>query len=155
MYMRRISNWIFIWCTQGSGGLLTGYSFGVWMGQADCWPNIYSVYAGLCRITDWIFIHCMQGSGRLLTRYSFSIWHRSGGLLTKYSFGVCRGQADYWPYIHSAYGIGQADCWLNINSVYAGIWWITDRIFSWCMQGSGRLPIGYSLIGLGRSELNI
>jgi hypothetical protein len=115
------------------------------MGQADCWLNIYSVYAGLRRITDCIFIWCMQGSGGLQTGYSFSIWHRSGGLLTEYSFSVCRGQADYWPDIHSAYGIGQADCWLNIHSVYAGVRRITDRIFSRCMNGSGRLLTEYSV----------
>jgi hypothetical protein len=169
------------------------------MGQADCWLNIYSVYAGLHQITDCIFIQCMQGSGRLLTRYSFSVWHRSGGLLTEYSFsvcrgqadywqniqsvyewvrqianrifswgmqgssglpttysfGVCRGQVDYWPDIHSAYGIGQADFWPNIHLVYAGIRRIPNSIFIWCMQGSGRLPIGYSLIELGSWELNI
>jgi len=121
-------------------GFPTKYSFGVWMDQADCWPNIYLVNAGVRWITDQIFSWCKQGASRLLTEYLF---------------GVCRGQADYWPDIHSVYGIGQVDCWLNIHSVYAGIQQITNQIFIWCMQGSGRLPIGYSLIGLGGSELNI
>jgi hypothetical protein len=56
-----------------------------------------------------------------------SIWD---GYLTKYSFGVCRGQADYRP---------------NIQLVYAGVWRITDQIFSWCMQGSGGLLTKYSV----------
>ena len=99
------------------------------MGQADCWPNIDSVYAGLHRITDWIFIWCMQGSGGLLTGYSFSVWHRSGGLLTEYSFSVCRDPVDYWQ---------------NIQSVYEWVRWIANQIFSWCMQGSGGLPTTYS-----------
>jgi hypothetical protein len=47
------------------------------------------------------------------------------------------------------------DCRPNIQLVYPGIQWITDQIFIWCMQGSGRLPIGYSLIGLGGLELNM
>ena len=169
-WVRRIADRIFIQCMQGSGGLLTGYSFSVlhrsgrllteysfsvcrgqanyWpdihsaygIGQADCWLNIHSVYAGVRRIANQIFSWCMQGSG---------------GLPTTYSFGVCRGQVDYWPDIHSAYGIGQADFWPNIHLVYAGIRRIADWIFIWCMQGSGRLPIRYSLIELGSSELNI
>jgi len=119
--IRRITNWIFIWCINGSGRLLTEYLFSVcrtpldyWLdihsaygiGQADCWLNIHSVYAGIRWITDRIFSRCMNGSG---------------GLLTKYSFGVCRGQVDYWLDVHSAYGIGQADFWPNIHLVYAGI----------------------------------
>ena len=161
MYMRRISDWIFIWCTLGSGGLATKYSFSVCRGQVDYWPNIHWVFECVWQITEWTFIGCINGSGGLLTGYSFSVWHRSGGLLTKYSVGVCRdpadyqGQADYWPVIHSVYGIGQADFWPNIHLVYAGIRRIPDWIFIWCMQGSGRLPIGYSLIELGSSELNI
>jgi len=143
------------------GGFPTEYSFDVHRDQADYWLNIYLVYKWVRRIADRIFIWCMQGSGGLLTGYSFSVWHRSGGLLTKYSVGVCRdpadyqGQADYWPDIHSVYGIGQADFWPNIHLVYAGIRRIPDWIFILCMQGSGRLPIGYSLIELGSSELNI
>jgi hypothetical protein len=54
--VRQIANWIFSWCMQGSGGLLTGYSFDVWMGQVDCQPNIHLVYAGVRWITNWIFI---------------------------------------------------------------------------------------------------
>jgi hypothetical protein len=80
------------------------------MGQADCWLNIHSVYEWVRQIANPISSQCVNGSG---------------GLLTKYSFGD------------------------------AGIQWITYWIFIWCMQGSGRLPIGYSLIGLDRSELNI
>jgi hypothetical protein len=52
-YMGWISDWIFIWHTQGSGRLVTKYSFGV------------------CRvrqISDWIFSWCVQGSG------GFSDW---------------------------------------------------------------------------------
>ena len=105
--MGRISDWISIWRTQGSGGLVTEYSFGVCRDPADCWPNIYSVYAGVRRITDPIFIWWKQASG---------------GLLTEYSFSVYRVQADYWP---------------NIHLVYAGVRWISNWIFSWCVQGSG------------------
>ena len=112
------------------GGFPTEYSFDVHRDQADYWLNIHLVYKWVRRIADWIFIQCMQDSA---------------GLLTVYSFGLCRGQADYWPDIHSAYGIGQADCWLNIHSVYAGVRRITDRIFSWCMNGSGGLLTEYSV----------
>ena len=154
-WVRRIADRIFIQCMQDSAGLLTGYSFSVWhrsggllteysfsvcRDPADYWQNIHSVYEWVRRIANWIFSWCMQGSG---------------GLPTTYSFGVCRGQVDYWLDIHSVYGIGQADFWPNIHLVYAGIWQITDQILIWCMQGSGGLPIGYSLIGLGGSELNI
>jgi len=38
--VRRITDWIFIRCMQGSGGLLTEYSLGICRGQADCGPNI-------------------------------------------------------------------------------------------------------------------
>jgi hypothetical protein len=41
----------------GSGGLLTEYSFGVCRDPADYQPNIHSVYAGVRRITNWIFIN--------------------------------------------------------------------------------------------------
>jgi hypothetical protein len=137
-YMGWISDRIFIWRTQGSGGLLTKYSFGVCQDLADYWPNIHLVYARIWRITDLIFIWCMQGSG---------------GWPTEYSVGVCRDLADYW---------------LNIHSVYTGFRWIANWIFSWCVLGSGglltrhsfgvctgRLPIGYSSIVLGELELNI
>jgi hypothetical protein len=50
--IRRISDQIFIWCMQGSGGLLTKYSFGVCRGQADFRLNIHSVYTGFRRITN-------------------------------------------------------------------------------------------------------
>jgi len=139
-WVRQIAGWIFIQCIQDSTGLLTVYSFGVCRGQADYWQNIQSVYEWVRWIANQIFSWGMQGSGRLPTTYSF---------------GVCRGQADYWPDIHSVYGIGQADFWPNIQLVYAGIRRIPDWIFIWCMQGSGRLPIGYSLIELGSLELNI
>ena len=112
------------------GGFPTEYSFDVHRDQVDYWLNIHLVYKWVRRIADWIFIQCMQDSA---------------GLLTVYSFGLCRGQADYWPDIHSAYGIGQADWWLNIHPVYAGIRWITDRIFSWCMNGPGGLLTEYSV----------
>jgi hypothetical protein len=49
--------------------------------------------------------------------------------VTEYSFGVCRDPAD---------------CRLNIHLVYAGVRWITDQIFSWCMEGSGGLLTKYS-----------
>jgi hypothetical protein len=39
----------------GSGGLLTKYSFGVCRDLADYQPNIHLVYAGVRRITNWIF----------------------------------------------------------------------------------------------------
>jgi hypothetical protein len=49
----------------------------------------------------------------------------------------------------------EVDFQLNIHLTYARIRQISDQIFTQCMQGSGGLPIGYSLIGLGGSELNI
>ena len=78
--IRRITDWIFIWCMNGSGRLLTEYSVGVCRGQADYWLNIQWVYKWVRRIANWIFSWCMQGAG---------------GLLTEYSFDVCRGQVDY------------------------------------------------------------
>jgi hypothetical protein len=48
--IRLITDQIFIPCMQGSGGLLTKYSFGVGIGQADVRPNIHPVYAGVRRI---------------------------------------------------------------------------------------------------------
>jgi hypothetical protein len=89
---------------QGSGGLLTEYSFDVCRGPGDFRLNIHSVYTGFRQITDRIFSWGMQGSG---------------GLLTKYSFGVCRGLAD---------------CQLNIQLVCAGIRRITDQIFIDCTR---------------------
>ena len=132
-YMGWISDRIFIWHTQGSGGLVTEYSFGVCMDPVDCWLNIHSVYAGVRWITNEIFSWCMQGSSRFPTEYSFSVYMvqadyrrntqlvyaRSGGLLTEYSFGVCRGPVDFR---------------LNIQLVCAGIRRITDQIFIWCMH---------------------
>ena len=123
--IRRITDWIFIWCMNGSGGWLTKYSFGVCRDPADYRLNIHLVYKWVRRISNWIFSWCMQGSNGLLTGYSFDVW------------------------------TGQVDCWPNIHLVYAGIQWITNQIFILCMQGSGGLPIGYSLIGLGGLKLNI
>jgi hypothetical protein len=65
---------IFIWCIEVSGGLLTEYSFGVWIGQADYRPNIHSVYGWVRRITDRIFIQCMDGPGGLPTKYLLGVW---------------------------------------------------------------------------------
>ena len=45
---------------QGSGGLLTEYSFGVCRGPADFRLNIWLVCAGIRQITDQIFIWCMH-----------------------------------------------------------------------------------------------
>jgi hypothetical protein len=151
--IRRIADRIFIQCMQGSGGLPTEYSVGVCRGQADYPLNIQLVYAGVRWITDQIFIWWMRGSGEFPTEYSFSVYRV------------------------------QADDQLNIQLVCAGIRRISDRIFiqcmngvrqianwifSWCVQGSSglliryslgvctsRLPIRYSLIALGGSELNI
>ena len=95
--IRRISDWIFIQCMNGSGGLPTKYSVGVCRGQADYWPNIHLVNAGVRRISDWIFIQCIQGSGR---------WP------TEYSVGMCRDLADYWSDIHLVYALGGSE--LNI-----------------------------------------
>jgi hypothetical protein len=67
--IRRITDQIFIWCMNGSGGLLTEYSFSVCRDPADYQPNIHSVYAGVRRMIDWIFIPCMQGSGGLPIGY--------------------------------------------------------------------------------------
>jgi hypothetical protein len=192
--MEWISDWIFIWRTQGSGGLVTEYSFGVCRHPVDCWPNIHLVYAGVRRISDQIFIWWMQGSSRLLTEYSFGVYRGpadfrpnihsvytgfrritdwifswcmqgSGGLLTKYSFGVCRGPVDFRPNIQLVCAGIRRIFRLNIHSVYECVRRIANWIFSWCVQGSGRLlirysfgvctsrlPIGYSLIAL---ELNI
>jgi hypothetical protein len=41
----------------GSGGLLTEYSFGVCRDPADYQPNIHLVYAWVRRVTNWIFIN--------------------------------------------------------------------------------------------------
>src|ERR1700676_4877066 len=81
--VRRITDQIFIPCMQGSGGLLTEYSFGVCKGPADFRLNIHSVYARVRRISDRIFIWCMNG------------------FPTEYSFSVYRGQADCEPNSHS------------------------------------------------------
>jgi len=40
-----------------SGGLLTEYSFSVCRDPADYQPNIHLVYAGVRQITNWIFIN--------------------------------------------------------------------------------------------------
>jgi len=162
-----------------SGGLLTEYSFSVWMCQVDYWLNIYLVYRWVRRITDRIFIRCIEVSGGLLKIFIRCI-EVSGGLLTEYSFGVWIGQADYRPNIHSVYGwvrritdrifiqcmdgpgglptkyslgvwIDQADCRPNIYLVY---WWvrrITDRIFIQCFDGSGKLPNKYICCGMNGS----
>ena len=98
--IRRITNWIFIQCRNGSGRFWTKYSFSVCRDLVDYQPNIHLVYATVQQITDWIFIPHMQGLGRWLIRYSF---------------GICRGPADYW---------------LNIQSVYARVRQITDWIFN-------------------------
>jgi hypothetical protein len=45
---------------QGSGGLLTKYSFGVCRGLVDFRLNIQLVCAGIQQITDQIFIWCMH-----------------------------------------------------------------------------------------------
>ena len=72
--IRWITDLIFIWCMQGSGGLLTEYSFGVCRDPADDWLNIHLVYELVRWITYWIFSWCVQGSGGLLTEYSFSVY---------------------------------------------------------------------------------
>ena len=141
MYMRWITHRIFNEHMNGSGGLPTQYSFNVYKGQADCWPNIHSVHVGVRqisnihspytwvrRIADPIFIWWIQGSGRLLTKYSLS---------------VCRGQADF-KYSFTVC-MGQADCRPNIHWVYVGVRWITDQIFIHHKQGSGGSLIEYSL----------
>jgi len=93
--IRSISDQIFIWCMQGSGGLPTEYSFGVCRGQVDFWLNIHSVYTGVRQISDWIFIWCVQGSG---------------GLLTRHLFGVCTGRL---PIGYSLIVLGELE--LNIK----------------------------------------
>ena len=127
MYMRRITHRIFNERMNRSGGLPTQYSFNMYRGQVDCWPNIHSVhvvvrwisnihspYTRVRRIADPIFIWRIQGSG---------------GSQIEYSLSVCRSQADRW---------------LDIHSPYAGVRRITDRIFIHCLQGSGRSPNEYS-----------
>ena len=87
--IRQISDWIFIWCMQGSGGLLTGYSFSVWHRSGRFLTKYsFGVCTGVRWISDWIFIQCIQGSGR---------WP------TEYSVGVCRDPADHWLNIHLVY----------------------------------------------------
>jgi hypothetical protein len=71
--IRRISDQIFNWCMNRSGGWLTEYSFSVCRDPVDYWLNIHSVYEWVRRIADWIFIWCMQGSGGWLTEYSFCV----------------------------------------------------------------------------------
>jgi hypothetical protein len=53
---------------QGSGGLLTEYSFSVYKVQADCQLNIQLVCAGIRRITDQTIIWCMH---RQMTNWIF------------------------------------------------------------------------------------
>jgi len=89
--VRWLTDWIFIRCMEGSGGLPTRYSLGVWISQADYLSDIQWRYEWVRRITDWIFSDCMQGSGGWPTRYSFGVW---------------TGQADYPP---------------NIQWLYAGV----------------------------------
>jgi hypothetical protein len=48
---------------QGSGELLTKYSFGVCRDPADYQPNIHSMYAGVRWITNWIFINWARWIG--------------------------------------------------------------------------------------------
>ena len=150
--MRRISDWIFIWCMQGSGGFPTEYSFRVCRGQADCRLNIHSVYAGIRRIANRIFIRWDQADFRLNIHSVYarvrwiSDWifircmNGSGGFPTEYSVGVWMGPADFWP---------------NIHSVYEWVRQITDLIFIDCARWIG---IEYSIVGmirLGGSELTI
>ena len=66
--IRQISDRIFIWCMQGSGGLATKYSFSVYRVQADCQLNIQLVCAGIRQITDQTFIWCMH---RQITNWIF------------------------------------------------------------------------------------
>jgi hypothetical protein len=47
----------------GSGRLLTEYSFGVCRDQADYQPNIHSMYAGVRWITNWKFINWARWIG--------------------------------------------------------------------------------------------
>jgi hypothetical protein len=61
----------------GSGGLLTKYSFGVCRGQVDDQLNIHSVYAGVRQITNWIFINWARWIG---IEYSIVGMIRLGGL---------------------------------------------------------------------------
>jgi hypothetical protein len=59
-------------------------------------------------------------------------------------------QADYYrlptKYSFHVLYAGQADYGLNIDLMYAGIRWITNQIFIWCMNGSGRLLTEYSFV---------
>ena len=55
--IRWITDQIFIWCMNGSGGLLTKYLFSVCRATPDYWLNIHLVYAGVRWITNWIFIN--------------------------------------------------------------------------------------------------
>jgi hypothetical protein len=87
--IRQIMDQIFSGCMQGSGRLLTKYSFHVCRGQADVRPNIHSVYAGIRQITDWIFIWCIV-FWRITDQIFIPWMPGSGGCLTKYSFSVCR-----------------------------------------------------------------
>jgi hypothetical protein len=64
----------------------------------------------------------------------------SGRLPTEYSVGVFRDPADYQP---------------NIHSMYAGVRWMSDRIFIQCMQGSGELWTEYVCRDLADYPLNI
>jgi hypothetical protein len=54
----------------GSGGLLTEYSFGVCRDPADYQPNIHSMYAGVRRITNWIFNSWNNQIKRVKIEYS-------------------------------------------------------------------------------------
>jgi hypothetical protein len=118
---------------QGSGGLLTKYSFGecrdpadcpteysfsVYRVQADYLLNIQLVYAGVQRITDRIFIWCMQGSGGFPTEYSVGVCRDPADCPTEYSFSVYRVQVDHLLNIQLVYAGVQRIVRLNIHSVY-------------------------------------
>ena len=77
-------------------------------------PNWHGAAAQLSAV----FGRACRGPCYIQTMY-VDIWD---GFPTEYSFDVCKDQVDYWP---------------NILSVYKWVRRIADRIFSWCMQGSG------------------
>ena len=147
-----ISDWIFIWRTQGSGGLVTKYSIGVCRDLVDCWPNIHLVYAGIRWITDQIFGECRDTADYWLNIHLVyaGVWRISDWIFIQCIQGICRGPVDFR---------------LNIQLVCAGIRRITDQIFIGCMHKQitnwifidctriEYLVVG--MIGLGRLELNI
>jgi hypothetical protein len=87
------------------------------------------------RRTAWDKLHITQ---LLPTRYSINITNAFSGY--QYSKQLCM-------YVYEVH------FWLNIHLMYARIRWITDQIFTPCMNGSGGLQTEYS-VGVSRNLMD-